>query len=205
MELAGYILSLIFCLALVSIASPLLTLLILIRFSGHFNLLYPISILIGSYFLYDCSQGWLGVIALGLFIDESLINFLVGLNTASVIICLILMLFGGALRKIILWPMNKFSGKVFSSLSVNQQSDVLNAVKINKVLFYIFLLIVTFSSYAVANSFIIGHEGWVQRNIDYVSPAQKEQVKQDSLKKALGDFKTQEERDAYFRELERKY
>jgi hypothetical protein len=180
LELGGFLVMFIFCMAFISIISPLVTILAILSFSGRFNFMYMVSILFGGYFIYDCLHGWMGVLCLSFFASEPTIGLLVKLNIASVVVSVVLMIFGGFIADMITSSRNTF-------------------------LFYLFIVVLFVGSFTISGNVIPKDNGWVKRNIDYVSPKEKEEARQDSLKRALGDFKSQEERDAYFREMERKW
>jgi hypothetical protein len=180
MELGGFAIAFVTCMALISIISPLLTILAVLAFSGRFNLMNVLAILFGGYFLYDCSHGWLGIVCLNLFASEATINLFVKLNIASIVISSVLLIFGG----------------VIGSMMANSR---------NAFLFYLFIAVLFVGSFMLGGSVIPKDKGWVKRNIDYVSPEKKAKARQDSIKRALGDFNSQAERDAYFNEMERRY
>lgn len=205
MELGGSVIVFIFCMALIPIVSPLLTILAILSFSGRFNLMYVLSILFGSYFLYDCYHGWLGVLCLSFFASESTISLFVKLNAASIVISAILMIFGGLIRDLIIKPVTKYDEEAYYLLPKWKKQEAEDSVNKNKFFFYLFIAIVVVISFFISNSVIPKEKGWVKRNIDYVSPREKEQARQDSLKRALGGFKSQAERDAHFNEMERRY
>jgi hypothetical protein len=180
MELSGYAIVFVFCMALIPIISPLITILAILGFSGRFNFMYVLSILFGGYFLYDCSHGWMGVLCLSFFASEPTIGLFVKLNIASIVITSVLMIFGGVI------------------------ADMITSSR-NAVVFYVFIAVVFMGSFLMSGSVVPKEKGWVKRNLDYVSPQEKEENRQDSLKNALGGFNSQEERDAHFREMERRY
>ena len=180
MELGGYAIVFVFCMAFIPIISPLITILAILGFSGRFNFMYVLSILFGGYFLYDCSHGWMGVLCLSFFASEPTIGLFVKLNIASIVITSVLMIFGGVI------------------------ADMITSSR-NAVVFYVFIAVVFMGSFLMSGSVVPKEKGWVKRNLDYVSPQEKEENRQDSIKRALGDFNSQEERDAYFREMERKW
>jgi hypothetical protein len=204
-ELGSGIIVFIFCMAFISIISPLLTLLTILSFSGRFNFMYVLSILLGGYFLYDCSHGWLGVLCLSFFASESTINLIINLNIASIVISSILVIFGGFIRDLIAKPIDKYDEETYLLLSEDEKQVAEAAVNRNKFIFYLFIIGLTIGSFMITGSMVPRQKGWVKKNVDYVSPQEKEEARQDSLKKALGDFKSQEERDAHFREMERKW
>jgi hypothetical protein len=176
LELGGFLVMFIFCMAFISIISPLVTILAILAFSGRFNFMYIVSILFGGYFIYDCLHGWMGVLCLSFFASESTIGFFIKLNIASVIVSSVLMIFGGAIAS--------FRNTFF---------------------FYLFIGLLVMGSFMIGGKVVSKEKGWVKKNIDYVSPEEKEEARQDSLKRALGGFKSQNERDAHFREMERKW
>jgi hypothetical protein len=205
LELVGQAAIFVFCLLLISIASPLLTLLAFIGFSGRFNFLYILSLIFGGYFLYDCYQGWLALAGLNLFFEESTISIIVRLNIASVCISFLLMVFGSAILNLIVNPIKKYSEDDFMGKKSLQLRSDLNSFERNKQLFNVFIIATFIITFFFSGIVLKGNSGWVDRNMSYVSPEDREEARRDSIKRAIGDFNSQEERDAYFREMERRY
>jgi hypothetical protein len=205
LQFASLFVMLIFLMAIASIASPILAVLAIISFSGKFNLMNLLSIIFGVYFIYDCSQGWMSVLALSLFAKESVINFILQLNIVSIIISSFLLIFGGLIRYLIVRPVEKYDVSVFNSLPVGEQRRAIDQFQSNKTWFNGILALLIIITFKISSVFIPKESGWVKRNYEYVSPEEKEEARQDSIKKSLGDFKTKEERDAYFDKMERRY
>lgn len=205
LELGGLFIAIIFCMALVSIISPIFAILSIITFSGRFNLMYVLGILFGTYFLYDCSNGWLGVLCLTFFATEPTINIIFRLNIVSIVLCSIFLVFGRTIANMIISPITQYSEDAYFFLSEGEKLELDEQVNRNKVITYFFIVTVSVVTYFLSASAVPKQKGWVERNIDYVSPEKKAKERQDSIERALGDFKSQAERDAYFNEMERRY
>jgi hypothetical protein len=205
MELGSFVITFIVCMALVSIISPILAILGVLAFSGRFNLMYVLSIIFGAYFWYDCLHGWMGVLCLSFFASESTINLFLRLNIVSIVVSSVLLIFGKAIANVVTDPITKYGEDGYLLLSSNEQQAAEDSVNRNKVFFYLFIALVIVGSFVISSKFVPKQKGWVKQNVEYVSPQEKEEARQDSLKKALGGFNSQNERDAHFKEMERKW
>ena len=78
----------------------LLLVICIANFNGSGNALNVLGIIVGTYFLIDCSQGWLTLMALWIFFDEKTINAIVGLNVGALLVHLTLLLFGSSLNNL---------------------------------------------------------------------------------------------------------
>ena len=98
-EVTGMLVMIGVTLVLSSFLSLFLMIMCIINYSGGGTFINIIGIIIGTYFLIDCSQGWLTLMALWLFFDERTINLIVGLNVGALVVHLTLVMFGTRLDK----------------------------------------------------------------------------------------------------------
>lgn len=145
-ELAGSFMNLFVGVLFVQIISPFLLILCILNFSGRANILNVIGILLGSYFLYDASHGWLVTNFLHILLSERIINILVYLNTISVVLHTILFLFSTFIFNVI----NK---------KFNTKDDCNQA-------FLCIILILTFFIFVLTENTLDSNKGWVNKNID---------------------------------------
>jgi hypothetical protein len=164
LELPGNFMYLFTCILFVQIISPLLLIACIKNFNGRGNFLNFIGILLGGYFLYDASHGWLVTNFLHILLSEKIINILVYLNAVAVALHILLLLFSGLIYTII-----------------NKLYDTEDKCEFA---FLLFLLIIGVFVYACTDSIIRSHPGWVNNNIqeclkrnEEPEPVQVEEVK----------------------------
>ncbi len=88
---ASFLVILIISLLLCSVLSPILLIICIVMYNGKINALSLIGALIGLYFLIDCYNDWLAIMALGLFCDANDIKLLIAFNVASLITHIVMM------------------------------------------------------------------------------------------------------------------
>jgi len=166
LELPGNFMHFFACILFVQIISPLLLIACILNFNGRGNLLNFIGIVLGGYFLYDASHGWLVTDFLHILLSESIINVLVYLNAVAVVLHILLLLFSGIIYTII-----------------NKLYDTEDKCEFA---FSLFLLIIAFIVYVNTDTIIRSHPGWVNNNIqeclkrnEKPEPVKVEEVKPD--------------------------
>ncbi len=78
-----------------AIASPIILFILLVHFTGRFNILYLTIPILGGYFIYDCANGWLISAFLNIFIGDTGLLFLASMNMACIVVICVMTLFGG--------------------------------------------------------------------------------------------------------------
>ncbi len=101
MEFGLFIIKLVLALLLASVASPILLVLSVLAINEGGKLFNLLGVIFGTYFLFDCSNGWLSLIVCNIFYEESSINILVALNVASLTLNSLFLFFGNAIVKLI--------------------------------------------------------------------------------------------------------
>lgn len=96
-ELVSFIVTMLMVIVLSAFIPITLLVLTVVFFNGRFALANIVGLIGGIYFLYDCSHGWLTLLTLSMFFEESTISLLYGLNLGAVIGHIIIILFGGTL------------------------------------------------------------------------------------------------------------
>lgn len=168
-----------------AILSPILLGFAIFYFNGRSKGLYIIGLILSGYFLYDCNHGWLVLCAINIFFDESTINYLVGLNVASLILFSIFLLIGGILHDLI--------------------ETSFNAVMDRWLVFLTTVILIGGLSFYITVNTKNSKKGWVETNIKTESEwAKKDRLEQERLNE-LGGFESLEARDKHFNELQRRY
>ena len=165
LEALGFLGMLIPCLIFSSIAAPILTLLCLLGFNGRFRLTYVLILLVASYFLFDCYQGWISLGALNIFFEENTVDKLVYMNGASIIIVLILIVFGKSISNQIMKPVNELDEATYDALSTGAKKNLDKKIENRKYNFLIIMIIVFVFSLIFVQGIIGSEKGWVKRNI----------------------------------------
>ncbi len=165
LETFGFLWMLIICLIFSSVAGPILTLICLFAFTGSFRLTYVLSLLISSYFLYDCYHGWISLGTLNLFFEEKTIDKLVCLNGASIIVTLILLIFGNVIGNAIKKPVTELDDATYDALPTGRKNNLNKKVENRKFNFIIVMFFVYFFSLFFVEAIIDSDKGWVKRNI----------------------------------------
>lgn len=172
-------------LLLSAVASPILLVFAIVYFDGRNKLLYLIGIIVSSYFLYDCSHGWLVLSGINVLFSESTINFLVGTNVAALILFSVFFVIGGTLNNFI--------------------EDLTPTIQGRWMVFIIFLSLIILPSVIVTMSNKSDNKGWIMTNLKSESEgAKKERLEQERLDE-IGDFESKEARDKHFDELEKRW
>jgi len=164
LELAGSFINLFVYVIFVQIASPYLLALSILTFDGRKNILNIIGLLLGFYFLYDASHGWLVTNFLHILLNETILNLFVYLNALSVVLHGVLLFFGGFLFRII----NK-----------NCKTKTKCEETFTSILAIIGFIVLLYTSTILNNN-----KGWVKKNIsEYIQrnkepePVQVEEIK----------------------------
>jgi hypothetical protein len=90
------------------IASPIILVMLMLTFTGRFNILYLTIPILSGYFIADCANGWLMSAILNFFIEPDTLVLLAGGHVACIVVIVVLTLFG----KIILNTINAISDDV---------------------------------------------------------------------------------------------
>jgi len=186
-----------------SILAPLVALFCIIRLDTNIKWLQIIGVLIGSYFIYDASHGWLGITALNLILDESSINYLVMINFASAMMCGIMFLFNGLIWSNLQKPPYVYNSDAISLMSDKDKDDNEHLLHKRSLTTYVILFVIFFITFIIGGVFI-GDKGWVEKNVQRVDERRSEQFKQDSINDLCG-FSSQAEKDAHFNKLQQEW
>lgn len=165
LETIGFFWVLIPCLLLSSIAAPILTLFCLLGFTGRFRMTYILILILASYFLYDCHQGWISLGALNLFFEEKTINKFVYMNGASIIITLILIVFGKPIASAITSPINKLDEATYDAMSTADKRKLDKKIGDRKFVFFSIMVIGFFVAMGFVQSYVNTDAGWVKNAI----------------------------------------
>ena len=79
---------------LTSIASSVILVIALYNFNGRLKIPHVLGIILSGYFLIDAYNGWLALVLLNSFVNESTINFLIALNVGVLVTHIVLLIFG---------------------------------------------------------------------------------------------------------------
>lgn len=199
-EFTGLMVRLVVLLALSSIVSPILVLIGFLWFNGRFKVGYLIAILTSIFFLTDCYYGWLTTTILSTFCDDAVFNILIGLNIMSLIISTILFLFSGAIYSLIADPIDD---EDYEHLSEEEQKQINDNVEGKKLLFVIILLFICSLLFFVGTNTTIKHHGWLNTKTSSVEKTDNRIMEQK--RREVGDFKTKQDRDKHFDDLQRKW
>lgn len=129
----------------VEIISPLILIKSIDTFNGRATIFNVIGLLLGSYFLYDAYHGWLVTNFLNIFLSEKVINVLIYLNTVSVVLHAVFLLFSTIIYNTINY--------IFTSEEKCKQAFLSIIVSIG--------LVVTLLMYTLLTS----NPGWINKNI----------------------------------------
>lgn len=84
-----------------AIASPIILVMLMLNFTGRFNILYLTIPILSGYFIYDCANGWLMSLLLNFFIEADTLVFLAGMHIACIVVIVILTIFGSLIMNTI--------------------------------------------------------------------------------------------------------
>lgn len=204
METTGLLVGLVVGLIASSVIAPIILLVSLLNFNGRLNLGFILSAIISGYFLIDCNNGWITLSALNIFFSETTINFLVAMNTATLLLNLILIVFGGAIYSAITVPVkdiNELDAKYLNESELNNINQALNK---RWLVFGVVVFMVAVFGFAIGKSTTSKHSGWVETVLVDADAKQREQEEQDKLDE-VGSYGSKEERDAHFDRLEKEW
>jgi hypothetical protein len=148
-DLMGGMFLLILSIIFGAVISPIMIIMCILSYNGVFKIGYILCIIISSMFLYDCYSGWLATITLSFFFSESIMNFLVMLNIASIALSVFFTLFGRTFFKFLLSKNNVGAGQGF----------------------FLIIGLIMFFSYLYSYSITDKNPGWLNRNIGIEQPA----------------------------------
>jgi hypothetical protein len=87
---------------LCAIASPIILVMLMLNFTGRFNIIYLLIPIFSGYFIYDCANGWLFSLFLNIFIEETGLIFLTCLNISCISVILVMTIFGKSIYNYII-------------------------------------------------------------------------------------------------------
>jgi hypothetical protein len=169
-------------LLLSAISSPLLLILCIVNYNGRSKVLYVVGMIISAYFIYDCNHGWLVMQTVNFMLGEGILSFLFGLNVATIILFGIFLLIGVRLHNFI--------------------EDLTPSVETRWVIFTTLVIIIAVTTVLITVS--SKPKGWAKVNIDTESPSAKQERIEYERVQDLGGFKTKEEQDKYWDDLEKR-
>lgn len=85
-----------------AISSPIILIMLLIQFTGRFNIVYLAIPILSGYFIYDCANGWLFSLLLSLFIGGKGLVLLTCMNIACIVVVCFMTLFGSVIYNYII-------------------------------------------------------------------------------------------------------
>ena len=91
---------------LCAIASPIILVMLMLTFTGRFNILYLLIPIFSGYFIYDCANGWIFSALLNIFIEEGGLIFLTCLNISCISVITVMTIFGKSIYNYII---NKYN------------------------------------------------------------------------------------------------
>jgi len=204
MQTTGLLVGLVASLILSSIASPLILLFSLLAFNGRPNLGTILSALISGYFLFDCHNGWITISAINIFFTEPTINLLVSINTATLLISLILILFGKIIYGLLNSPVKDINELDARYLTQTERTELNRLLTKRLIGFVVFVFIIGIVGFTVGVCVTKKHKGWVKSNIENVEAQKKAQEEQDK-RDDIGTYKSKEARDAHFNDLQKEF
>jgi hypothetical protein len=169
-------------LLLSAISSPLLLILCIANYNGRSKVLYVVGMIISAYFIYDCNHGWLVTQVVNFMLGEGGVTFLYGLNVATIILFGIFLLIGVRLHNFI--------------------EDLTSSVEARWVIFISLVMIIAVAT--ILTTVSTKPKGWVMVNINTESPSAKQERIEAERVQDLGGFKTKEEQDKYWDDLEKR-
>ncbi len=89
-----------------AIASPIILIMLMLQFTGRFNIIYLLIPIFSGYFIYDCANGWIFSALLNIFIEEGGLIFLTCLNISCVSVIIVMTVFGKSIYNYIV---NKYN------------------------------------------------------------------------------------------------
>jgi hypothetical protein len=181
-EFLSHLSYLVIGLLLSAISSPLLLILCIANYNGRAKVLYVVGMIISAFFIYDCNHGWLVTQVINFFFDEGGVTFLYGVNIASFILFGIFLVIGIRLHNFI--------------------EDLTSSVEARWVIFICLVLIIAVA--IVVTTASNKNKGWVKMNINTESPSAKQERLEYERVQDLGGFKTKEEQDKYWEDLEKR-
>lgn len=84
-----------------AIASPIILVMLMLQFTGRFNIIYLTIPILSGYFIADCANGWLMGLLLNFFIEADTLVLLVGIHIACIVVIAVLTIFGKLILNII--------------------------------------------------------------------------------------------------------
>lgn len=151
--------------AVFSLAAPILALLAIYYFSGKFQFIQLLAVLAGGYFVYDCHVGFLSLIAVGMFVEESTIDWLLRMNGASVIVGGMLMFFSPLFMQFITKPVHHHSDASYDKLPDADKEKLSGEIEERKNRVRFALLAAFVISLFITEGLIEREKGWSEKGI----------------------------------------
>lgn len=129
----------------VQFMSPIFLVMCILNFNGRANILNIIGIVLGSYFLYDASHGWLVTAFLRIFLNDTLLNLLVYVNAIGVALHVVLLLFSGIIYQ-----------------TINKTCETEEKCKET---FSMLMIVISFIVIVMTNNILSSNPGWVDKNL----------------------------------------
>ncbi len=139
LQLPGFIGALLIGGLFSAISGPIILIMLMLQFTGRFNLMYLTVPILSGYWLYDCHNGWLLSAMVNFIVEKETLLFLCKMNVACIAIITVMTLLGKTIYKLI----------------VSLTNDVINRYIILFVLMFIVFLV----SYVYVDDTI--NENWL--------------------------------------------
>lgn len=163
-EVGSFFLMLLGGICFSAFVSPILFLITVFTFNGRVTVLQILNVLVSSYFLLDCYNGWVFLTLMSIMFSDSTLSVLVNINVAIIFVNLVLIFFGRA---------------IYNWISYGGEEDE-NEGKLW--IFFMGIVVVLFIfGYSRGSSITKHHPDWVNKNLQ-IGDYKKVEVSPDAYK-----------------------
>jgi len=159
----------IICLAVASIAAPILTLLLLLYVGIDARFRYVFTALLSGYVLYDFYHGWLCLSAIQFFLSDKNIGYLMIANLMAFVVSVLMFVLHPLLKSYAYEPVSVYTEDEYNKLKNGEKLSIQNQIQKNVQNIFIGVLILCMMTFLVGSYIDKNNEGWVKRNIHSTS------------------------------------
>ena len=163
-EVGSFFLMLLGGICFSAFVSPILFLITVFTFNGRVTVLQILNVLVSSYFLLDCYNGWVFLTLMSIMFSDSTLSVLVNINVAIIFVNLVLIFFGRFIYNLISYggDEDENEGKLW--------------------IFFMGIVLVLFIfGYSRGSSITKHHPDWVNKNLQ-IGDYKKVEVSPDAYK-----------------------
>lgn len=165
LEVPQAIFMFIVCLAVASVAAPILTLLLLLYVGIDARFRYLFTALLSGYVLYDFYHGWLCLSAIQFFLSDNLISYLMIANLMAFVISVLMFILHPLLKSYAYEPASGYTEDEYNSLKSGVKIAIQKQIteKVHNI--FIVVIFVLTITYCVGKVIDKKNVGWVKTNL----------------------------------------